>query len=64
MASGKLKITQIGSPIRRPDDQRATLIALGLNKRHRTRIVDDTPANRGRIIKVAHLVRVEPVEEA
>jgi len=61
---GKLKITQIGSPIGRPADQRATLVCLGLNKMHRSRIVDDTPANRGRIEKVRHLLRVEPVESA
>lgn len=64
MANAKLKITQIGSPIGRPDDQRATLICLGLNKLHRSRIVEDTPANRGRIAKVRHLLRVEPVETA
>ena len=61
---GKLKITQIGSPIGRPADQRATLVRLGLNKLHRTRIVEDTPANRGRIEKVRHLLKVEPVESA
>ncbi|MCL6608453.1 MAG: 50S ribosomal protein L30 [Geminicoccaceae bacterium] len=64
MSGGKLKITQIGSPIGRPADQRATLVRLGLNKLHRTRIVEDTPANRGRIEKVRHLLRVEPVESA
>ncbi len=64
VSGGKLKITQIGSPIGRPADQRATLVRLGLNKLHRTRIVEDTPANRGRIQKVRHLLRVEPVESA
>ena len=58
-STGKLKVTQIGSPIGRPKDQRATLIGLGLNKMHRTRELEDTPAVRGMINKVQHLVRVE-----
>lgn len=58
--SGKtLRVTQIGSPIARRHDQEATLIGLGLNKRHRTRELEDTPAVRGMINKVKHLVRVE-----
>lgn len=52
-------VTQIGSPIGRLPDQRATLIGLGLNKMHRTRELEDTPAVRGMIAKVHHLVRVE-----
>jgi large subunit ribosomal protein L30 len=59
-ASGKtIKITQIGSPIAREASQRATLVGLGLNKRHRTRELADTPAIRGMIKKVRHLLRVE-----
>ena len=54
-----LKITQIGSPIGRRGDQRATLIGLGLNKMHCTRELEDTPAVRGMINKVHHLVRIE-----
>ncbi len=54
-----LRVTQIGSPIGREDDQRQTLIGLGLNKRHRTRELEDTPSVRGMIRKVHHLVRVE-----
>ena len=54
-----LKVTQIGSPIGRRKDQRATLIGLGLNKMHRTRELEDTPSVRGMIDKVSHLVRVE-----
>jgi large subunit ribosomal protein L30 len=54
-----VKVTQIGSPIRRRGDQRATLVGLGLNKMHRTRELEDTPAVRGMINKVHHLVRVE-----
>ena len=55
-------VEQTGSPIRRPRDQRATLIGLGLNKLHRRKTLTDTPAVRGMIAKVAHLVRV--VDEA
>ena len=59
---GKVRVTQIGSPIRREGDQRATLIGLGLNKMHRSRVLEDTPSVRGMITKVQHLLRVEPVE--
>lgn len=52
-------VTQTGSPIGREGDQRATLIGLGLNKLNRTRELEDTPAVRGMINKVRHLVRVE-----
>ena len=55
-------VTQTGSPIGRRHDQRETLIGLGLNKRHRTRELEDTPAVRGMIDKVKHLVRVEAGE--
>jgi large subunit ribosomal protein L30 len=54
-----LKVTQTASPIGRHASQRATLIGLGLNKMHRTRELEDTPAVRGMINKVKHLVRVE-----
>ncbi len=54
-------VKQIGSPIRRPGDQRATLVGLGLNKMHKVRELEDTPAVRGMIRKVAHLVQI--VEE-
>ncbi len=58
----KLKVTQVVSPIARPGTQRATLIGLGLNKLHRSRVIEDNPSNRGRIDKVRHLLKVEPVE--
>ena len=54
-----VRVTQIGSPIGREDSQRRTLIGLGLNKRHRTRELEDTAAVRGMIRKVQHLIRVE-----
>lgn len=58
-AKKTLKVTQVGSPIGRPQEQRATLIGLGLNKLRRTSELEDTPAVRGMITKVRHLVRVE-----
>ena len=57
-----LTVEQIGSPLRRPQDQRQTLIGLGLNKMHRRRTLEDTPSVRGMINKISHLVRV--VDEA
>jgi len=57
-----LTVEQIGSPLRRPDVQRRTLIGLGLNKMHRRRTLEDTPAVRGMINKISHLVRI--VDEA
>ena len=61
-AAKRVKVTQTGSPIRRPKVQRETLIGLGLNKMNRSRILEDTPAVRGMIAKVRHMVRVEEVE--
>lgn len=60
-AGGTVTVEQIGSPIRRPAYQRQTLIGLGLNKIRRRSTLPDTPATRGMIAKVHHLVRV--VEE-
>ncbi|UWP92526.1 50S ribosomal protein L30 [Aliiroseovarius crassostreae] len=54
-------VKQIGSPIRRPSKQRQTLIGLGLNKMHKTRELEDTPAVRGMINKISHMVEI--VEE-
>jgi large subunit ribosomal protein L30 len=51
-------IKQIGSPIRRPQEQRATLIGLGLNKMHKTRELEDTPSVRGMVNKIPHLVEI------
>ena len=61
-AGRRLRVTQIGSPIGRRGDQRATLIGLGLNRMHRSRTLEDTPSVRGMITKVHHLVRVEEVD--
>ena len=54
----QVTIKQIGSPIRRKSDQRATLIGLGLNRLGRERTLEDTPSVRGMIAKVQHLVEV------
>lgn len=59
MAKQTVRVTQIRSPIGRHKDQRQTLIGLGLNKLHRQRELEDTPAVRGMINKVSHLVRVD-----
>ena len=56
-----LKVRQTGSPIRRPKDQGATLTGLGLGKIGKVRELEDTPAVRGMIRKVRHMVEV--VEE-
>ena len=59
-ASGTtITVEQIGSPIRREAKQRQTLVGLKLNKLHRTSTLEDTPAVRGMIEKVKHLVRVQ-----
>ena len=56
---GTVRVTQMYSGAGRREDQRATLKGLGLNKRHRTRVLEDTPAVRGMIAKVQHLVKIE-----
>jgi large subunit ribosomal protein L30 len=56
--ANKVTIVQTGSAIGRPADQRQTLVGLKLNKIGRTSVLKDTPAVRGMIAKVAHLVRV------
>ena len=62
-SAGKtVTVEQTGSPIRRPADQRATLIGLGLNRIRRRKTLQDTPSIRGMIAKVQHLVRI--VDEA
>jgi large subunit ribosomal protein L30 len=58
MSKSKLTLRQTGSPIGRKPEQRQTLIGLGLNKVGRTKELEDTPAVRGMIRKVAHLVEV------
>ena len=53
-----ITVEQTGSPIRRPREQRATLIGLGLNKMHKRRTLVDSPQVRGMVAKISHLVRI------
>ena len=57
-AAKTIKVEQIGSPIRRHHSQRETLVGLKLNKIGRVTELPDTPAVRGMIEKVHHLVRI------
>ncbi len=58
MADKTVTLEQIASPVRRPKDQRATLIGLGLNKIRKQSTLKDTPEVRGMLRKIPHLVRV------
>ena len=58
----RVKVTQIASPIGRQAYQRATLKGLGLNRLRRSRELEDTPAVRGMIEKVKHLLVVETAD--
>ena len=55
----KIKITLVKSPIDRPERQKLTLQALGLNKTNATKEVEATPQILGMVRKVEHLVKVE-----
>jgi len=54
----KIKIKQIGSPIRRPENQKKILIGLGLGKMNRVVELEDTAEVRGAIAKLPHMVQV------
>jgi large subunit ribosomal protein L30 len=58
----KLKVTQIRSVIGRPHPHRRVIVALGLRRHQMTVIHDDTPAIRGMLHKVRHLIKVEEVK--
>lgn len=60
-AKAQIKVVQTGSFIGRPDDQRRTLVGLGLKKIGNTKILEDTPSVRGMVKKVRHLISVETV---
>ncbi len=60
----KLKVTLVRSPIHREQSQKDTVRGLGLRRLHHTRVLEDSPAIRGMILKVQHLVRVEPADDA
>ena len=55
----KIKIKQVGSPIRRPEAQKKILTGLGLGKMHKVVELEDTPEVRGMIRAVRHMVSVE-----
>lgn len=57
--TNKIKVTQTGSSIGHTKDQKATLAGLGLTKMHRSKVLEDTPAVRGMVNKVSHLISVE-----
>lgn len=57
--ANKVKITQVKSGIGRPENQKRTLVALGLNKINRSKEVEATPQVLGMIKTVEHLLRVE-----
>ena len=54
----KIKVKQVGSPIRRPASQRKILAGLGLGKMHRVVELEDSPEVRGMIRKLPHMVAV------
>lgn len=58
----KIKITQVRSGVGRPGTQRKTLEGLGLRGPHKTVVLQDTPAIRGMIRKVSHLITIEPAD--
>ncbi len=58
MANKTIKVKQIASPIGRPEKQKAVLIGLGLNKMNKVVELEDTPAIRGMINKIPHLVKI------
>ncbi|WP_445747953.1 50S ribosomal protein L30 [Polaribacter sp.] len=58
----KIKVTQVKSQIRRPKDQKRTLVSLGLRKMNQTVEHDATPSVLGMVNKVSHLVSVEELK--
>ena len=58
----QIKVTLIKSTIGRVEKQQATVKALGLNKIGSSHLHEDSPAVRGMIAKVSHLVKVEEVK--
>ena len=57
----KIKITLVKSPIDRPERQKQTLRALGLNKTNSAKEVEATPQILGMVRKLSHLLKVEEV---
>jgi large subunit ribosomal protein L30 len=55
----KIKITLVKSPIDRPERQKLTLQALGLNKTNSSKEIEVTPQILGMVRKVTHLIKIE-----
>lgn len=60
---GKLEITQVRSVSGRPEKQRRTLRALGLTKNQTSVVHDDTPAIRGMVNQIPHMLSVREITE-
>lgn len=60
-SKSQIKVTQTSSYIGRPEDQRKTLVGLGLKKIGNSKILEDTPPVQGMVKKVKHLISVETV---
>jgi large subunit ribosomal protein L30 len=58
----KLKVTLLRSGTNRPQRHKDTIKGLGLTRLHKSVVLNDTPAIRGMIRAVSHMVRVEPAE--
>jgi large subunit ribosomal protein L30 len=58
----KMKVTLVRSGINRPEQQKRTILALGLRKMGRSAVLPDNAAVRGMVRSVSHLVKVEAVE--
>jgi large subunit ribosomal protein L30 len=58
----KLKVTLVRSGINRPQRHKDTIKGLGLTSLNKSVVLNDTPAIRGMIRAVSHMVRVEAVE--
>ncbi len=58
-SNGKIRVTQVRAGDHRGRRQRETLRGLGLTRIGRSRVLEDTPAVRGMVRKVQHLIRVE-----
>jgi large subunit ribosomal protein L30 len=62
MAKKKIKVTMIRGAAGKRERHKATVRGLGLRRTHQSVILEDTPAVRGMINRVAYLVRAEEVE--
>lgn len=60
--AGKLSITLVKSMIGRPEKHRKVLRGMGLTRLNKTVQLQDTPAIRGMINKVSHLVKAEAIK--